>query len=329
MPRVIPMTHEPVLLAEMLGALAPGAGELHVDATFGGGGYARAILDRAPCRLVGLDRDPDAVRRGQALAREEPRFAMVEARFGALEAALAGLGIDAVDGIVLDLGVSSFQLDDPDRGFSFQHDGPLDMRMDRGGDGAGESAAELVARLDEAGLARLFRDYGEEPEAGRIARAIVAHRRDRPIRTTGELAALVARAKRRGKPGRDPATAVFQALRIAVNDELGELARALEASERLLRHGGRLVVVSFHSLEDRLVKRFVDERGGREVRPSRHLPPAEAPPPARFRWPRRTVVKPSAAEAGRNPRARSARLRAALRLRADDETVEPEGRRAA
>ena len=308
------MSHAPVLRDAMLEALAPAAGETVVDATFGGGGYSRAILAAADCRVIGLDRDPAAVARGRTLAAAEPRFAMLEGTFGDLAGHLAGSGIAAVDGIVADLGVSSFQLETPERGFSFQTEGPLDMRMGR----AGETAADLVARLDERALARLFFDLGEEPEAGRIARAIVARRAERPLTTTADLAALVAATKRRIKPGRAAATQVFQALRIAVNDELGELDRLLAAAPDLLRCGGRLVFVAFHSLEDRRIKRFIDELSDRRARPSRHLPQVSGSRP-KLRWLERKVVKPGEAEVARNPRARSARLRAAIRLADDDE----------
>jgi 16S rRNA (cytosine1402-N4)-methyltransferase len=307
------MTHAPVLLDAMLDALAPAAGETIVDATFGGGGYSRAILAHAPCRVIGLDRDPAAVARGRALVQAEPRFTMLAGAFSGLAHHLAAIGIAKVDGIVADLGVSSFQLDEPARGFSFQADGPLDMRMGT----TGETAAELLARLDEKALAHLLLTLGEEPEAGRIARAIVARRALAPITTTADLAAVVAGAKRRRKPGRSPATQVFQALRLAVNDELGEIDRLLDQVPGLLRPGGRLVLVAFHSLEDRRIKRCIDAQSERQARPSRHLPlpPVERP---RLRWLERKVVKPGEVEVARNPRARSARLRAAERLADDD-----------
>jgi 16S rRNA (cytosine1402-N4)-methyltransferase len=309
------MSHEPVLLDAMLAALAPAPGDLLVDATFGGGGYSRAILAAAPCRVIGLDRDPTAVSRGRSLAAAEPRFTMLQGTFGSLADQLATIGVAAVDGIVADLGVSSFQLDEAERGFSFQTDGPLDMRMGS----TGETAAELVARLDERALAQLFATLGEEPEAGRVARAIVVRRALRPITTTGDLAAVVAGAKRRVKPGRTPATQVFQALRMAVNDELAEIDGLLDAAPRLLRPGGRLVLVAFHSLEDRRIKQSIDAASDRQARPSRHVPlPATMARP-KLRWLERKVVKPSAAEIARNPRARSARLRAAIRL--DDEDL--------
>ncbi len=305
------MAHEPVLRDEMLQALRPLPGGTYVDATFGGGGYARAILTSAPCRVVGIDRDPEAIGRGRAL--ELSGLDLVEGRFGDLDAHVEALGIEAVDGVVLDLGVSSFQIDEAARGFSFKADGPLDMRMEQ----KGRDAADLVNGADAADLAAWLRDYGEEPEAGRVARAIVARRAVRPFATTGDLAATIAAAKRRHKPGRDPATSTFQALRIVVNDELDELARALEASIRVLKPEGRLVVVAFHSLEDRAVKRFIDANGGRIDQGSRHLPPRRLDPP-RLMALGRNVVKPGAAEIARNPRARSARLRAARRLAVSD-----------
>lgn len=301
--------HCPVLLREMLAALRPQPGRVYVDATFGGGGYSEAILAAADCRVIALDRDPGAVARGRALEARCPRFTMVESAFGELDRALEALGVAAVDGVVFDLGLSSLQLDDPARGFSFSADGPLDMRMGP----AGPTAADILAGADEAELVRILREYGEEPQARRIARAIVAARRVRPLQRTGELARLVEQVVGRRPGGHHPATRTFQALRIAVNDELGELRRGLAAAERVLSPGGRLVVVAFHSLEDRIVKRFVDERAGRDAGISRHLPAREAPPP-RFAWLARKVVKPSAEEVARNPRARSARLRAAERL---------------
>jgi len=312
------VVHRPVLLDEVLAALQPQDDGLYVDATFGGGGHSRAILGAARCRVIGLDRDPAAAERGTALAAELPRFVMLRTAFGAMREALARIGVVAVDGVVFDLGVSSFQLDRPERGFSFQADGPLDMRMAADD---GPTAADLVNGLEERELAELLFEHGDEPQARGIARAIVAARRQAPIATTGALAAVVARAKGGRQGPRDPATRTFQALRIAVNDEVGELERGLAAAEALIRPGGRLVVVSFHSGEDKAVKRFVNGHGARRAQPSRHLPPVELPA-ARWRWLRHGVIKPGAAEIAANPRARSARLRVAERLAApaDDST---------
>jgi 16S rRNA (cytosine1402-N4)-methyltransferase len=313
------MGHVPVLAEAAVAALEPRDGGLYVDGTFGGGGYTRLMLDAARCRVVAFDRDPEAVARGRRMAEAEPRLEVVGASFGGMAEELAARGIDRVDGVVLDLGVSSFQLDDPARGFSFRRAGPLDMRMEK----RGPSAADLVDSLDEAELARLLRRYGDEPDARRIARAIAAERRTAPITTTDALADLVARVKGR-HGGRDPATLTFQALRMAVNDELGELERGLEAAEAVLRPGGRLVVVAFHSGEDALVKRFVDERGGRQPAANRHLPPTAAPPP-RWRWVARKVAVAGTEERANNPRARSGRLRVAERAEGDGSTASEGG----
>ena len=282
---------------------------MYVDATFGGGGYSRPMLDAAACRVIAFDRDPDAVARARALAAERAAFTIVHAPFGEMREGLATVGVRAVDGIVFDLGVSSFQLDQGERGFSFQVDGPLDMRMSR----SGPSAADLVNELGEPELARLLFTLGDEPQARSVARAIVKARAAAPLTTTGALAAVVARAKGGRQGPRDPATRTFQALRMAVNDEVGELERGLAAAEALLRPGGRLAVVSFHSGEDGAVKAFVNRHGGRQAQPSRHLPPIAFESP-RWRWVKTGVIKPSAAELAANPRARSARLRVAERL---------------
>ena len=282
---------------------------MYVDATFGGGGYSRPMLDAAACRVIAFDRDPDAVTRARALADERAAFTILHAPFGEMREALARVGVRAVDGIVFDLGVSSFQLDQGERGFSFQVDGPLDMRMSR----SGPSAADLVNELGEPELARLLFKLGDEPQARSVARAIVKARASAPLTTTGALAAVVARAKGGRQGPRDPATRTFQALRMAVNDEVGELERGLAAAEALLRPGGRLAVVSFHSGEDGAVKAFVNRHGGRQAQPSRHLPPIAFESP-RWRWVKTGVIKPSAAELAANPRARSARLRVAERL---------------
>jgi 16S rRNA (cytosine1402-N4)-methyltransferase len=302
--------HQPVLLDEMLAALAVRRDGVYLDATFGAGGYSRAILAAGAGRVLAIDRDPAAVARGRALACACARFGMIEGRFGDLAALLDAQGVTRLDGAVFDLGVSSMQLDDAARGFSFTRDGPLDMRMAAGG----VSAADVVNGADEATLADILYRYGEERASRRIARAIVAHRRSAPIRTTAELAALVAGVLGRRRDRIDPATRTFQALRIHVNDELAELERALDALPSLLAPGGRLVVVAFHSLEDRLVKRFLSARSERQARPSRHLPDLPSRPQALFRPLSGRAIRPGEAEVAANPRARSARLRAAERL---------------
>ena len=303
-------THLPVLRDEVLAALAPKNGGIYVDGTFGLGGYTLALLESADCRVLGIDRDPDAVARGADLAARFPgRLTLRQARFGDMAEVARADGIDRVDGVALDLGVSSPQIDDPARGFSFRADGPLDMRMER----AGRSAADLVNTLSEGELADLILDLGEERHARRVARAIVAAR---PLKTTGELAAVVRRAVPRSADGIDPATRTFQALRLAVNEELDELDRGLAAAEVLLAPGGRLAAVSFHSLEDRRVKTFLTGRAGAGPRPSRHLPETGDATEPTFRLLTRKPVTPSPAEINRNPRARSARLRAAERTSA-------------
>jgi 16S rRNA (cytosine1402-N4)-methyltransferase len=303
--------HTPVLLAEAIAALAPRDGAVYVDGTFGVGGYSRALLAAARCSVMAIDRDPASVAAGGALANEHPgRVTVIEGRFGEMEALLAPLGVHAVAGIALDLGVSSPQLDDPARGFTFRADGPLDMRMA----GKGTTAADLVNGLSESALANLIYIYGEERFARRVARAIVAARREAPVTRTGELARIV-RAVVPASSGIDPATRTFQALRMEVNDELGELERALLAAERLLAPAGRLVIVSFHSLEDRRVKEFLRQRSEAAPRASRHRPAQPSAAPS-FRLLTRKPVTPGAAELARNPRARSARLRAAERTAA-------------
>ncbi len=306
--------HVPVMLAEMIEALAPRADGLYVDGTFGAGGYSRAILGAASCRVIALDRDPEAIGRGRALAEAmSGRLEMVLGRFGDMDTLLQARGVEAVDGVALDLGVSSQQIDEPERGFSFRLDGPLDMRMDQ----AGPSAADLVNQTSEAELARLIGEFGEERRARAVARAIVERRAEAPITRTGELAEIVRKVVRRSEHGVDPATRTFQALRIAVNDELSELERGLEAAERLLRPMGRLVVVAFHSLEDRCAKRFFKTRATPAPAPSRHLPPrATKAPQASFRLLHRQALRPTGQECAANSRARSARLRAAERTEA-------------
>ena len=303
--------HIPVMVSEVVAAIGPRPGGHYVDATFGRGGYSRALLASAPCRVLALDCDPAAEGAAAALGRDcGDRFRFRRARFSEMEDVAADEAFAPADGIAFDLGVSSAQLDDPERGFSFAP-GPLDMRMS----GEGPSAADLVAGLDEDRLADIIRRYGEEPRARRVARAIAAARNTAPVRTTDRLAGVVAGVV--PADGRiHPATRTFQALRIAVNDELGELDLGLEAAERLLAPGGRLAVVSFHSLEDRAVKRFLRERSGAAPGGSRHRPPASPAHPTSLRLLHRRAARPGAAEIAANPRARSARMRAAERLAA-------------
>ncbi len=311
-----PRRHVPVMLAEVLAAIAPRDGALYVDGTFGQGGYSRAFLDAADCTVWGIDRDPASVPAGNELrSRYGDRFALVLGRFGRMDALLAARGIDRVDGVALDVGVSSIQLDDAVRGFSFLKDGPLDMRMS----GTGRTAADLVNGEPEDTLADLIYMLGEERGARRIARAIAAARARKPITRTGELAGVVRAVvgSGRGRTAIDPVTRTFQAIRICINDELGELTRGLEAAEALLRPGGRLAAVTFHSLEDRRVKNFLFERAGGRPRPSRHRPDrSESGRPATFRLLHRRPRRPSRSECAANPRARSARLRAAERMSA-------------
>jgi len=304
--------HVPVMLAEVLQTLQPRAQGRYLDATFGGGGYAAAILQAASCTLWAIDRDPEAIARGAALAARFPgSLHLIEGRFGDMLALLGQAGIGSLDGVVLDLGVSSFQLDTATRGFSFRQNGPLDMRMGR----SGPTAADLVNSLAEADLADLLFRLGEERRSRRIARAIVASRALAPIETTDQLAAIVRRVVPKDGSGIDPATRSFQALRIQVNDELGEITLGLSQAAELLGPGGRLVVVSFHSLEDRLVKRFMIEAAGRTPAPSRHDPRGLQPrAQPRFRLLTARALRPHEAETTRNPRARSARLRALERL---------------
>jgi 16S rRNA (cytosine1402-N4)-methyltransferase len=312
--------HIPVLGRPAVEFLALQAGGVYIDATFGAGGYSRAILDTANCRVIGLDRDQSAIARGADLVRAAGgRLVLVEDAFSNLAAVARGVGHDAVDGVVFDLGVSSMQLDEAERGFSFRHDGPLDMRMGR----AGPSAADVLAAASERDLAAIIATLGEERHARAVARAIVAARRDAPIETTRALADIVA-GKVHARPGTiHPATRTFQALRIFVNEELDELAAGLAAAEHVLSAGGRLVVVSFHSLEDRIVKSFLASRGHR-AGPSRHLPEA-AQPPATFRSLTKRPIVPDEIEVSANPRARSAKLRAAERTDAPPAADEPEG----
>lgn len=309
--------HKPVMIDEVLAALQPRDGGQYVDGTFGAGGYTAAILEAADCRVWAIDRDPDAVANAAALVAG--RLTVIEGRFGDMADILARQGIDTVDGIALDLGVSSMQIDDAARGFSFRSDGPLDMRQ--GKDGL--SAADLVNDAEEGVLADIIYKYGEERQARRIARAIVRARADAPITRTGQLADIVRATYRGGKSSKtDPATRTFQAIRIQVNEELDELERGLQAAEIILAPGGRLAVVSFHSLEDRIVKEFLRTHSGDVPTVSRHLPAVESPTnePC-FKLVRRGAQKPTDAETRRNPRARSAKLRIAERT----STARPQG----
>ena len=295
--------HVPVMLAEVLEALAPKDGAHYVDGTFGGGGYSRAILEAADCRVLGIDRDPDAIARGAQLVAEfEGRLTLVHGEFSHVDTFVA-----ATDGVVLDLGVSSFQFDEPARGFSFREDGPLDMRMAK----AGETAADFVNTADEKTIAGVLSRYGEERQARRVAHAII---KARPVTGTAQLAEIVLTALGPGarKLKIHPATRTFQALRIFVNDELGELERGLEAAERVLNPQGRLAVVSFHSLEDRITKQFLAARSTQVSRGSRHAPERGRTLEPTFRLMKPVV--PSDDEVRNNPRSRSARLRAAEKL---------------
>ncbi len=311
--------HLPVMCNEIVAAIAPRDGDVIVDGTFGAGGYSRALLNAANCFVWAIDRDPSAVAGAEALAREFPdRFQIIEGCFADMDELLRARGVDAVDGVVLDIGVSSMQIDDPERGFSFQDDGPLDMRMD-GGNTATRSAADIVNDLDQDDLADIIYNYGEERKSRAVARAIVSAREQEPLTRTRELASVISKAVGRvpGKKSIHPATRTFQALRIFVNDELGQLRRGLEGAERLLKTGGRLCVVSFHSLEDRIVKMFLKLRTGDVSRGSRYLPDvSEQGPAPSFRLQFKGAKGPSDQEIGVNPRSRSARMRAAVRTQA-------------
>ncbi len=303
--------HRPVLLNEVLTVLDPCDGAVYVDGTFGAGGYSRALLEAARCTVWGIDRDPEAIAGAAPLVDEfSGRLTVITGCFGHMESLLAAHGVTRIDGVALDIGVSSMQIDAAHRGFSFRHDGPLDMRMGK----SGRSAADIVNSTGESDLAALIFAFGEERRSRRVARAIVDARRAGPITRTGELAAIVRRVVRPAADGLDPATRTFQALRIYVNDELGELDRGLVAAERMLVAGGRLAVVTFHSLEDRRVKRFLASRAGRAPRASRHAPQDADEQAPSFRLLARRAWRPTGAEMAANPRSRSARLRAAVRL---------------
>lgn len=307
--------HYPVMLPEVLEALSPRDGGVYVDGTFGAGGYSRAILAAADCHVIGIDRDLSAVDRGKAMEEEyAERFTFVRGCFGDVRVLLDGINITQVDGFVLDIGVSSMQIDQADRGFSFRFDGPLDMRMDQSK--GRKSAADIVNDFAEEDLANLIYDYGEERKSRHIAHRIVLRRAERPFETTSDLADVVRSVVRKSpKDNVDPATRTFQALRIAVNDELGELDRALAASQSILAPEGRLVVVSFHSLEDRRVKQFIKSKTEIASAGSRHLPQSDVSEDVVLLFDRitRKAIKPSEKELSENPRSRSARLRAMVR----------------
>lgn len=304
--------HIPVMLNEVVAALSPKDGEVYVDGTFGAGGYSRAFLEMADCTVIAIDQDEDAIARAGAFKKEfGDRFIIIKGRFGDALELVNAAGFEKVDGFVLDIGVSSFHIDEAARGFSFRFDGPLDMRMDQTSE---QTAADLVNGLTEKELADTIYKYGEERKSRRIAKRIVEMRREKQIETTFDLADIVRSVvKQSPKDKSDPATRTFQAIRIAVNDELGELERALQASTKLLKSGGRLVVVSFHSLEDGLVKSFLYEKSGRTPSASRHLPDTAVSISPLFELPHRKPVEPSPSECTQNPRARSARLRSAIR----------------
>lgn len=307
-------SHVPVLLQPLLAAVAPVRGRW-IDGTFGAGGYARGLLEAGADQVIGIDRDPLAFELAADWAADYgERLVLRQGVFSRMDEIAGG-----VDGVVLDLGVSSMQLDRPDRGFSFLRDGPLDMRMSQ----EGRTAADLVNETGEADLADILFLYGEERASRRIARAIVRARDAAPIRTTAELAAIVESCLPRARPGQShPATRSFQALRIAVNDEYGELYRGLMAAERALKPGGKLAVVTFHSIEDRMVKRFLQARAGQTGRPNRYAPDTETVPP-QFTLDTRRAITADPAELAANPRARSAKLRVATRTAAPAGNVTP------
>lgn len=309
-----PVRHIPVLLAEVLSALQPASGKVILDGTFGAGGYTSAIL-AAGADVIALDRDPTAIAAGQEMvAAHGGRLELIQSQFSDLA---DHAPTDGLDGVVLDIGVSSMQLDEAERGFSFQKDGPLDMRMS----GSGVSAADVVNRAKVAELIRIFHFLGEEDQAPRIAHAIEKRRAEKPFETTRDLAGLIELVTpRKMKDKIHPATRVFQALRIFVNDELGELGQALFAAERVLKPGGRLVVVTFHSLEDRIVKKFFSDRAGK-ASGSRHLPVAHERA-ATFEPLGKSMIAAGKAEAEANPRARSAKLRAGMRTHATAEAAD-------
>ena len=302
--------HIPVLLKEVLGEISPKDGGVYVDGTFGAGGYTRATLQAANCTVYAIDRDPDAIANGQTLVEEfNGRLKLLHGTFGHMKDLLEEQGVSRVDGIMLDIGVSSMQIDQAERGFSFQKDGALDMRMSQ----SGLSAADVVNKYGEKEIADIIYLYAEERYSRRIAAAIVSRRKEKPFLTTLDLANVVRSVVPHKKDDIDPATRTFQALRIYVNDELEQLRSGLSEAEELLNHGGRMAVVSFHSLEDRIVKNFITEKSGKTARPSRYLPDAEQTVATLKPLTKKPII-PSSQECIENPRARSARLRSAERL---------------
>lgn len=302
--------HIPVLLKEVMEQISPKNGGIYVDGTFGAGGYTRAALQAADCKVYAIDRDPDAIAAGQVLVEEfNGRLHLLHGTFGKMKELLNDEGIERVDGVMLDIGVSSMQIDQAERGFSFQKDGALDMRMSQNG----LSAADVVNKYGEKEIADIIYLYGEERYSRRIAAAIVSRRKERAFLTTLDLAHVIRSVVPHKKNDIDPATRTFQALRIYVNDELEQLRSGLSEAEALLTHGGRMAVVSFHSLEDRIVKNFIQEKSGKTARPSRYLPDVRGTDATLKPLTKKPIV-PSSQECLENPRARSARLRSAERL---------------
>jgi len=304
--------HKPVLLKEMLEHLNPQTGEVYVDATFGAGGYTSAILEKANCKVFGIDRDKAAIERAALVKNKyDNRFSFLEGKFSEMESLLSQAGTDQVDGIVFDLGVSSMQFDDKERGFSFDSNARLDMRMDQKNP---LSAYEVINEFFEDDLAKIIKDFGEEPKAKIIAKKIVEQRRSKAITGCGDLADIV-RSLYYGYSKTDPATRTFQAIRIFVNQELEEISLALQAAKKLLKHDGRLIVVSFHSLEDSIVKSFLKKEAGLDQPTSRYLPIDEDSKSAvTFHIVNKSAIQPSAEEISENYRSRSSKLRAAIKI---------------
>lgn len=316
------MAHKPVLVEEMLVALNPKAGEVYLDATYGGGGYTKRILETVDCRVVAIDRDRDAVQRAANHAQSSSRLIPVHGRFSHLDALIHLVGIERVNGVIFDFGVSSFQIDEAGRGFSFMRDGPLDMRMSQNG----PTAEEVLALIDPEDLLRVISLLGEENNARKIVKAIVERRKLQPFKTTKDLADTIEKivGGRRGA-SIHPATRTFQAIRMLVNDELREIAKGLTAAERILDNGGRLIAITFHSIEDRIVKLFFRKRAGIDKSSSRHFPDTPASRAPSFELRRKRAVKPSTNEVASNPRSRSAKLRSATRTIEScwDDPIEP------